>query len=139
MVRFFGSRARLNFPADVAAMATLTPPIWIISRAKENEHWKAEVQLASEHVDADLAAMIVEEVPELLSENLAYFRYMDDERLAAARLHAKREDLFEDLTDELEDEDEMAWSRPTANDHEAGPSGGERGGHPHLLLRLGLP
>lgn len=94
--------------------------------------------MAAEGTGTDLAAKLVEEDPELLAENLAYFRYVDDERLEAARLDAKCEELFEDLTDELENDDEMPWSRSTANDHEAGPSVEESGGHPHLLLRLGL-
>lgn len=34
LVRFFGPRARLNFPTDVAAVATLAPPGRIISQGE---------------------------------------------------------------------------------------------------------
>lgn len=87
------------------------PPVRVVLRAKEKEHHNAEAQLTAERADAALVAKLVEEDPQLLADNRPFFDYVEHERKIEherseiARLKSEREEMFDEL-DELSDKDE---------------------------------
>lgn len=117
MLRYFGSRVRLKFPDAAPYTAFPASPFRVISRDEEKEHRKVEAQLKAKHDDAVLVAKLVEDDPQLLTENLAFFKSKEN-----AHKDAKIDEMFYGLEAEASDEEEE-MPMPTTNDHEAGPFG----------------
>lgn len=57
--RYFGNRAKVNFPIGTHAPDFIEPPVRFVPRVDEKEHRKAMNQLEAEHLDAASIAKFI--------------------------------------------------------------------------------